>query len=125
MIRDLMGPDFKDFALLAGSAGFLLPAMSVGAVGGVCALANVAPGPLLEIMQLFHNGKNAEAAALQAKMAAPNIAVTSKYGVAGLKHALDKIGLAGGRVRAPQMALTANEKADVEAILKRAGIESI
>lgn len=125
MIRDLMGPDFQDFALLAGSAGFLLPAMSVGAVGGVCALANVAPAPLLEIMQLFRSGKLEEAAALQSKMAAPNVAVTSKYGVAGLKHALDKIGLAGGRVRAPQMELTANEKADVEAILKRAGIESI
>lgn len=122
MIRDLLGSDFQ---LLAGSAGFLLPAMSVGAVGGVCALANVAPGPLLEIMELFRNGKLAEAASLQSKMAAPNVAVTSKYGVAGLKHALDKIGLAGGRVRAPQMELTANEKADVEAILKRAGIESM
>merc|ERR1711988_1353472 len=77
VIRDLLGPDFQ---LLAGSAGFLLPAMSVGAVGGVCALANVAPAPLLEIMEHYHKGRHAEALALQAKMAAPNVAVTSKYG---------------------------------------------
>ena len=33
----------QEFQVLAGSASFLLPALSVGAVGGVCALANVLP----------------------------------------------------------------------------------
>jgi 4-hydroxy-2-oxoglutarate aldolase len=33
----------EDFQVLAGSASFLLPALAVGAVGGICALANVLP----------------------------------------------------------------------------------
>lgn len=33
----------KGFQVLAGSAGFLLPALSIGAVGGILALANIAP----------------------------------------------------------------------------------
>jgi 4-hydroxy-2-oxoglutarate aldolase len=33
----------EDFQVLAGSASFLLPALTVGAVGGICALANVLP----------------------------------------------------------------------------------
>merc|ERR1712226_997093 len=32
----------KNFEVLAGSAGFLYPALCCGAVGGVCALANMA-----------------------------------------------------------------------------------
>jgi 4-hydroxy-2-oxoglutarate aldolase len=33
----------EDFQVLAGSASFLLHALAVGAVGGICALANVLP----------------------------------------------------------------------------------
>jgi len=33
----------EDFQVLAGSASFLLPALAVGAVGGICGLANVLP----------------------------------------------------------------------------------
>merc|ERR1712039_762157 len=42
-----------DFQVLAGSASFLLPALCVGATGGVCALANIAPGKCLELLKLF------------------------------------------------------------------------
>ena len=37
------GTKDQDFQVLAGSASFLLPALVVGAVGGICALANVLP----------------------------------------------------------------------------------
>lgn len=122
MVRELVVAEFQ---VLAGSAGFLLPAMSVGAVGGVCALANVAPGPLLEQMKLFKEGKLAEAMALQCRLAQPNVAVTSQYGVSGLKHAMDTLGMGGGRVRAPQMPLTDAEKADVERIMKKAELPKL
>jgi len=36
----LCGPDFQ---VLAGTAGFFFPSLAVGAVGGVLALANIAP----------------------------------------------------------------------------------
>ena len=40
------------FQVLAGSASFLMPALSVGAVGGICALANVLPNDVCELYQM-------------------------------------------------------------------------
>ena len=45
--------DGGDFFVLAGSANFLLPALKVGAVGGICALANALPKEVCQIQQLL------------------------------------------------------------------------
>ena len=42
-----------NFCLLAGSASFLLPALNVGAVGGICALANALPEECVNLQDLF------------------------------------------------------------------------
>ena len=55
----------EDFQLLAGSASFLLPSLAVGAVGGICALANVLPGPVCHLQQLYVEKKWEEAKDLQ------------------------------------------------------------
>ncbi len=51
----------EDFQVLAGSASFLLPALAVGAVGGICALANVLPAQVRyieeEIIKAFSKVK--------------------------------------------------------------------
>ena len=41
----------ENFQVLAGSASYLLPALVVGAVGGICGLANVLP----EQVSIFHD----------------------------------------------------------------------
>lgn len=108
--------------LLAGSAGFLLPALSVGAVGGVLALANIAPGQCLAIQHHAQSGAWDEARTMQTRMVEPNTAVTRRWGVAGLKAAMDRLGLHGGRVRAPLLPLDADEREQLEAILREAGL---
>ncbi len=109
-----------DFAVLAGSAGFFLAALSVGAVGGVMALANVAAGPLRRLMAAALAGDLVTARRLQAALLEPNLAVTSRFGVAGLKAALDRIGLYGGPVRSPLLPLTEDDKAAVAEVLRQA-----
>ena len=42
------------FQVLAGSAGFLYPALCLGAIGGVLALSNIAPQQCCDILNLFH-----------------------------------------------------------------------
>ena len=110
------------FQVLAGSASFLYAAMCLGAVGGVCALANVAPAQTVELYRLAKAGKHEEARALQYRLMAPNAAVTTKHGIAGLKYAADLIGIYGGPVRLPLLPLNDKEKADVQAIMSAAGI---
>jgi len=93
------------FDVLAGSAGFLFAALAVGAVGGVVALSNIAPQQCIDIYTLFGAGQWDEAADLQRRMVPVNTAITARYGVAGLKAALDMLGFYGGPVRAPLLDL--------------------
>jgi 4-hydroxy-2-oxoglutarate aldolase len=93
------------FDVLAGSAGFLFAALAVGAVGGVVALANVAPQQCVDIYTLFQEGRWDAAADLQRRMVPVNTAITVTHGVAGLKAALDMLGFYGGPVRAPLLDL--------------------
>jgi len=93
------------FQVLAGSAGFLFASLALGAVGGVVALANIAPQQAVEIYRLFQAGNWDTAAALQRQMIPVNTAVTARYGVPGLKAALDMLGWYGGPVRAPLLDL--------------------
>src|SRR5438128_5500667 len=54
------------FRVFAGSAGYLLPALAVGAVGAVAALANIFARELCRLHDLFINGKLEEARPVQA-----------------------------------------------------------
>lgn len=98
------------FQVLAGSAGFLLPALKLGAVGGIAALANIAPAQCIEIYQLFGEGKMEEAEALQKKIVALNLAVTRQWGVPALKEAMDHLGLYGGASRRPLLPIKKENK---------------
>ena len=110
------------FQVLAGSGSFLLPALTVGAVGGVMALAAVAPHPLAEIVECFQNGAMKRARDIQLGLISANAAVTSRFGIAGLKAALDLIGMYGGPVRPPLLPLGKEQKATLEKIMREAGI---
>ena len=43
----------QNFCLLAGSASFLLPALNVGAIGGICALANALPEECCKLQEYY------------------------------------------------------------------------
>ena len=110
----------EGFTVFAGSAGFLLPALSVGAVGAVAALANVAPRQCVRLLELWRAGELAAARELQARLVAPNTAVTSGYGVAGLKAALRLVAGYGGEPRAPLTPLTDADRGHVRSLLAEA-----
>ena len=115
----LAGPGFQ---VLAGAAGFLLAGLAVGAAGGILALANIAPQAGIEILRLFEAGALAEAAELQRRMIPMNNAVTGRFGIAGLKAAMDMLGYYGGPVRSPLMDITESERQVLREILREGGI---
>jgi 4-hydroxy-2-oxoglutarate aldolase len=112
----------KDFAVLVGTASVLYLGLSAGATGGILALANIAPSECIDVQRLFDTGKHEEASKLQAKLIPVNKAVTSKYGVPGLKMAMDMLGYFGGEPRSPLTSLGSMEHEDIESILKTAGL---
>lgn len=110
------------FTVLAGSANFLYAAMCLGGSGGIVALGNVAPSQCAELVRLYREGEHEAALKLQQKLIEPNAAVTTRFGIAGLKAAMDMIGLYGGAPRLPLLPATEQERAKVREIMERAEI---
>ncbi len=110
------------FQVLVGTASVLFAGLAVGAVGGVVALSLVAPQPAIDIWQLHRAGHWDEAAALQRRMLPVNAAVTTRFGVPGLKAALDMLGYYGGPVRAPLVELDPGKREQVRAVLEEASL---
>ena len=105
------------FSVFAGSAGYLLPALVVGAVGAVAALANIFPREVYRVEELFKTGQLEEARILQALLVPANTAVTTTYNVAGLKGALELTAGYGGLPRSPLQPLNKQERLQLAKIL--------
>lgn len=112
----------EDFSVLVGTAGALFGALTLGCVGGIVALANVAPKACVRICNLLKKGEIEAASKLQIKMLPVNTALTATYGVSGLKAALDMLGYYGGAPRLPLLPATDKEKTEIRDILKTAGL---
>ncbi|MHB1133648.1 MAG: dihydrodipicolinate synthase family protein [Chloroflexota bacterium] len=121
-IGDIIRQADPSFHVIAGSAGFLYPALCLGAVGGVLALANVAPRECVRLFELARAGQHAEASELQKRLIPANQAVTATFGIAGLKAALDMVGLQGGPVRGPLRPLNEQQTGALRQILQTAGL---
>jgi len=115
----LTGPDFQ---VLAGSGGLFLAALMLGSAGGIMALANVAPNECVELYRLAQTGELEKARDLQLRLIPVNAAVTARFGVAGVKAALDMLGMYGGPTRSPLLPLSDAEKDTLRAILAAAGL---
>ncbi len=112
----------KDFAVIIGTASVLYAGLSAGAIGGILALANIAPNECVQIQKFVEDGKHTEALELQKKMLPVNKAITAKYGVAGLKAAMDMLGYFGGEPRSPLSKLNDDDKEQLRKILVSSGL---
>ncbi len=112
-----VGPDFS---LLVGTAGALFGGLIIGCVGGVLALANVAPELCVRIYEYVKQGDYEAAKQLQLKMIPVNQAVTATYGVPGLKTAMDMLGYFGGAPRPPLLPSSEKDKSEIREILIKA-----
>lgn len=111
----------NDFQVLAGSASFLLPAYTVGCVGGICGLANILGQECCDLEQLFKQGKVEEAKELQHRLIGPNMGVTARFGVPGLKTAMEWFGYYGGPARSPLQPLSQNNVEILKKIFQDTG----
>ena len=89
------------FAVMTGNGTVLLDALRAGATGGILAVGCVVPEVCVEIFRAFNAGEVERAGVLQSKLTPLATAVTTKFGIGGLKAALDLAGYQGGSVRAP------------------------
>ena len=123
-IADTIRNAAEGFAVFAGSASFLYASLVLGATGGTLALANVFPNECARLLKLFKAGNLEEAKKLQMVLMDSNTAVTARWGIAGLKAAMEMIGLYGGDPRPPLAPLGEADREELRKVLARTGFVS-
>jgi 4-hydroxy-2-oxoglutarate aldolase len=109
MIREVK----SGFQVLVGSAPTLWPSFAVGAVGAVLAFANAAPYACITIWEAHRTRDTDAAKDWQNRIARASQLVTTKYGIPGLKHAMDLNGYYGGPPRLPLTPASADAQREI------------
>jgi 4-hydroxy-2-oxoglutarate aldolase len=110
------------FHILVGSAPTLFPSLVQGAIGGIVAIGCALPEMTAELYEAWRTDDWKRAAKIQSRLSAPAAAVTTQYGVPGLKAALDLMGFFGGHPRLPLLPLGEKKRADLRSIFEQAGV---
>jgi 4-hydroxy-2-oxoglutarate aldolase len=114
MIREVK----PGFQVLVGSAPTLWPSLLMGACGAILAYANAAPYSVIAIWEAYRQRDEAAGLDWQNRIGRPSTLVTTKYGIPGLKYAMDLNGYYGGPPRLPLTVPGPAAKAEIEAAFK-------
>ncbi|HEY5440351.1 MAG TPA: dihydrodipicolinate synthase family protein [Gemmatimonadaceae bacterium] len=112
----------EQFRVLTGSGVLFGEALRMGAYGGIIAVSLFAPELSLDVWRARERG-DAEAAVRAQEVLTPLAGkIVGGMGVAGVKAALDRVGLAGGAPRPPLRPLGPPARALLEELLRAAGL---
>jgi len=112
----------KTFHVHVGSASALLPALTIGAAGAIVALGTISAREWCDVYDLAKAGRWDEAREIAARMMSADRGVAGRYGIGGLKAALDLQGLYGGPCRPPLPTPDADAIEDIKEVLATAGL---
>ena len=104
----------EGFQVLVGSAPTLWACLKVGAVGAILAFANAAPYACISIWEAVRTREDEAGLELQQRFAPAAVAVTTKHGIPGLKHAMDLNGYYGGPPRLPLLPVGPEARREIE-----------
>ena len=113
----------EEFSVMMGRDSMIYGALCYGATGGVAACANVAPKLVCDIYNRFQAGDHKGALEAQYKVTPLRIAFGLGTFPAVIKEALQMIGIPVGNCYLPAGPLSAEERKELEKILK--GMELI
>ena len=101
VVADLVGRAAPGFPVVVGAAPSLYASLMVGATGGIVAIANVVPELCVRLWELARAGRHEEALDLQRAITPLAAAVTTGFGVPGLKAAMALAGYRPGPAAPP------------------------
>ncbi|MBA3767388.1 MAG: dihydrodipicolinate synthase family protein [Acidobacteria bacterium] len=110
----------EGFAVLTGNGPLLYAALSAGAQGAILAVGCVAARLARAIYAAVEAADYERARDLQQRLTPLARAVTTRYGISGLKAALDMLGYKGGPVRAPLQSPNEEARREIAHLLEEA-----
>lgn len=109
---------------LMGSGQHFYAALEMGAAGGILAMACFAAERCVELYRAFRAEDRASAGALQERLTPLAKEVVNALGPAGIKAAMEEVGLWCGPVREPLVGLDARQRARVVDLIMAAGLKA-
>jgi 4-hydroxy-2-oxoglutarate aldolase len=110
------------FQILIGTDSVFFGGLAHGLRGAILALGNAAPRECVELFNAVEDEKWDVAQALANRLAPVGRAVTARFGVPGLKAALDELGYFGGAPRPPLLPVSEKVRGEIRLILQQAGL---
>jgi 4-hydroxy-2-oxoglutarate aldolase len=101
------------FPVVIGPSAKFHQCLLMGATGGVLAIANALPGRTQSIYDRYRSG-DVEGSCVAQQQIVEAAGVAPKYGIQGLKYAMDLKGLYGGPSRLPLLPLNDAQKTEIE-----------
>ena len=124
-IIDLVRLCPPEFSILVGNGPAFYSAIEAGASGAVLALANVAAKECVAVYDCLCGGDSERAKEIHYRLMDLARAVTSGFGISGLKAAMDLVGLHGGMPRPPLLPLADAAREAVHRIVEASGVDPI
>jgi 4-hydroxy-2-oxoglutarate aldolase len=110
-----------NFYVLSGSISKYLKGRNAGAVGGVLSPLDYIPERCCEIEALWNAGDSEAAEKLSNEIIEINNRSVAKFGVCGVKYAMNLMGYKGGMPRNPLAPLTKQEQEQIHSVFHEAG----
>jgi 4-hydroxy-tetrahydrodipicolinate synthase len=108
--------------LYSGEDGLVVPLLSIGGIGVISVISNVAPRQTHDMLQAFFDGDVEKAAAMQLRSLPLVNALFSEVNPIPVKKALNLMGMNVGSLRSPLCEMGAEHAAQLEQAMKDFGI---
>ena len=112
----------EKFDVMTGHGGTFATALSLGARGGILAVALFAAELAVEVFQAHRDQRTADAEAAQKPLVPMAAEIVARMGVPGVKAAMERVGLKGGHVRLPLLPTPAADLALIETLLSEPAV---
>jgi 4-hydroxy-2-oxoglutarate aldolase len=109
---------------LIGGGHLFYPALEMGASGAILAVAGFAAGPCVELYRAFRAEDRQRAGAIQERLTPVHQGIVGALGPAGIKAAMEVVGLPCGPVRPPLLDVDARARARIVDLLAAAGLRA-
>jgi 4-hydroxy-2-oxoglutarate aldolase len=110
------------FKVLTGSGPLLYAALNAGAGGAILAVGCVAPRLAVALSRAVAAGEQERAREMQRRLTPLALAVTKRYGIGGLKAAMEMLGYTVGPVRAPLKVADEEARGELGRLILEAGL---
>ncbi len=117
-VRSILRRVPSRFRVFCGSLQILPDVLRAGGAGGILSQADFVPELCVAFYEAFRQGRRKLARELHAKLLPLATEITLKYGVAGVKAAMEIAGYQGGAPRGPLLPLSDAARSDIARVLE-------